>query len=107
MKSLLAEQRRKFLEQRENERKEKEKEEERLAKIKRFRGPSILVIEEASFEGSDAESAEFYGEEDQEALFREGEFELKVVEGYSPNVSPKDINKMRSSLKAKKKKEAF
>lgn len=64
MKQLLAEQRRKFLAQQEEDRKEKEKEELRQAKLKKLRGNSVLIIEEASYEGSSVDNSDFFeGEE--------------------------------------------
>ena len=104
MKSVLAEQRRKFLQQKADEEKAVQKEKERQEKIKRFRGPSILIIAEASDEGSDDESANFNGEEDQEELFADGEFELRVMDN---GASPSPNNQKRNSLKAKKKKDAM
>lgn len=64
MKQLLAEQRRKFLAQQEEDRKEKEKELLRQAKLKKLRGNSVLIIDEASYEGSSVDQSErFDGEE--------------------------------------------
>ena len=75
-----------------------------MEKIKRYRGPSVLIIAEASDEGSDMESGDFNCEEDQEELFADGEFELRVMDNGN---NPSPNNKKRNSLKAKKKKEAM
>lgn len=57
MKQLLMEQRRKFLAQQEEDKKEKEKEMMRQAKLKRLRGNSVLIIDEASYEGSSVDDS--------------------------------------------------
>ena len=66
MKQLLMEQRRKFLAQQENEKKEKEKEMLRQAKLKKLRGNSVLVIDEASYEGSSVDESNQYDGEARE-----------------------------------------
>jgi hypothetical protein len=50
------------------------------------------------------ESGDFNCEEDQEELFADGEFELRVMDNGN---NPSPNNKKRNSLKAKKKKEAM
>lgn len=66
MKQLLAEQRRKFLAQQEEDRKEKEKEALRQAKLKKLRGNSVLIIDEASYEGSSVDNSDFFEGEERE-----------------------------------------
>jgi len=67
MASLIMEQRKKFLQQQEEKKKQDEKEIKRKEKIKKLRGPTILVIDEVSEGGSDVDlsDAPWEGDEDE------------------------------------------
>ena len=80
MAQLLMEQRKKFLQQQEEKKKENEKEVKRKEKIRKLRGPTILVIDEVSEGGSDVDLSDAPWEEDEDEYGDEDdELEMNIM----------------------------